>query len=562
MKKGMRIGLCLVLGLCTTVTAAFAGGRNQAGSQASADGLTTLRMWGRNYRFVQGEVSVTLQDQYEGKSPSRRWSTFVQRLADMGIKLDLTLVLDDQYQTAFQTLRATGQFNNYDMLLGASLGLPTLSSLVDQNRIVALNQAIDRYSDGRAKEFFTSGNGAEVKSLFTMPDGNYYWMPAIYQLNYKGYPVGTIQMGHIRKDWLDKVGLPMPQSADELYNALYQFQEQDVNKNGIKDEVVVVDIASFNDGIAQLFGIPIDQGGEGLHYLGYINGTLQSAWYQSGVRDYFAFMNRLYRAGLIRTVGQPTDEVENKYAYKNVFLGSTNEAVARVPAGEKGAYYLPLLFSAVPGIKPTIWNAGTLTPDPASVWIVPTASQKVDTAVKMIDWYVTEDFWRLMEPGIEGYTFNYDANGVPINFIDSNQLGVDGLRRYSLWAHAIAPWMQIRNWYSEVALAVNNGKDLGYPQGFTEKETIIDSLVMNGTYPFSWATTSYLALSTAQEQDRLTAILPDLKTYVEELHSNLVTGEKGLDDASWNGYLADLKRMGLDEVISIWQARINRGGRK
>jgi hypothetical protein len=33
-------------------------------------------------------------------------------------------------------------------------------------------------------------------------------------------------------------------------------------------------------------------------------------------------------------------------------------------------------------------------------------------------------------------------------------------------------------------------------------------------------------------------------------------GEKSLDN--WNTYLADLKRLGLDELISIYQARLDR----
>jgi hypothetical protein len=33
-------------------------------------------------------------------------------------------------------------------------------------------------------------------------------------------------------------------------------------------------------------------------------------------------------------------------------------------------------------------------------------------------------------------------------------------------------------------------------------------------------------------------------------------GEKSLDN--WDSYIADLKRLGLDEVIAIYQARLDR----
>jgi putative aldouronate transport system substrate-binding protein len=558
MKKVTRIGLLMALGLCAAVTAVFGGG-NQAGSQTTPDGLTTLRIWGRNAEHVQqGGGSVTLQDQYEGKVPSRLWDAFVQKLAGMGIKLDLTLVMDDQYQTAFQTLRASGQFNNYDLVYGHALGLQTLYSLVDQNRIVAINQAVERYSGGTAKDFFASGNGAKLKGLFTMTDGNYYWIPGMYQLSYKGTPMGGITLGVIRKDWLDALGLPMPKSADELYNAFYQFQEKDMNRNGIKDEVASVDIASFNNGIAQLFGIATDHEGEGLHYLADVMGVLQCAWYQPGVREYFTFMNRLYKAGLLRTGGEPTDQAENKIGYINTWFPNSEELIINVPAGAKGGYYVPLLFSAVSGTTPPVWNVGGISIGADKVLMIPTASQKTETAVKFIDWYVTNDFFTLMEPGIEGYTFNYDENGIPVRFRDNNQIGVDGERGVSFWAEALVPWVQIRDSYGSVVSTASLGKEVGYPDGWTEKLDFMNNLVANSPYPYSWYTGGVLAQATAQEQDRLTAILPDLNTYISELCSNLVMGEKGLDNASWNGYLADLRRLGLDEVISIWQTRINR----
>jgi hypothetical protein len=39
--------------------------------------------------------------------------------------------------------------------------------------------------------------------------------------------------------------------------------------------------------------------------------------------------------------------------------------------------------------------------------------------------------------------------------------------------------------------------------------------------------------------------------------TSLILGEKSFNN--WNTYMADLKRLGLDELISITQARVNRG---
>ena len=41
----------------------------------------------------------------------------------------------------------------------------------------------------------------------------------------------------IRYDWLEKLGLEVPESVDELKAALEAFRDQDPNGNGQKDEV-------------------------------------------------------------------------------------------------------------------------------------------------------------------------------------------------------------------------------------------------------------------------------------------------------------------------------------
>jgi putative aldouronate transport system substrate-binding protein len=67
---------------------------------------------------------------------------------------------------------------------------------------------------------------------------------------------------------------------------------------------------------------------------------------------------------------------------------------------------------------------------------------------------------------------------------------------------------------------------------------------------------SLAAFPTAREMERITAIRPDLETYSSELLASLIMGEKSF--AGWNTYMADLRRLGLDELIGIYQARFDR----
>ncbi|MGG1518652.1 extracellular solute-binding protein [Paenibacillus oryzisoli] len=68
----------------------------------------------------------------------------------------------------------------------------------------------------------------ESLKLFN-PKGKYYGLPFYYQ--------DVRDSLAIRKDWLDKLGLQMPQTVDEFYNVAKAFATQDPDGNGKNDTV-------------------------------------------------------------------------------------------------------------------------------------------------------------------------------------------------------------------------------------------------------------------------------------------------------------------------------------
>ena len=53
----------------------------------------------------------------------------------------------------------------------------------------------------------------------------------------------------VRKDWLDKLGIPMPETIDDWYAMLQAFRDKDPNGNGKKDDVPFT---------TMLYGSPLD----------------------------------------------------------------------------------------------------------------------------------------------------------------------------------------------------------------------------------------------------------------------------------------------------------------
>lgn len=74
--------------------------------------------------------------------------------------------------------------------------------------------------------------------MSTAPDGHIYSMPWIEELGEGKESIHTVNgMAWINKEWLDNLGLEMPQTTDQLMTVLEAFKTQDPNGNGEADEI-------------------------------------------------------------------------------------------------------------------------------------------------------------------------------------------------------------------------------------------------------------------------------------------------------------------------------------
>lgn len=61
---------------------------------------------------------------------------------------------------------------------------------------------------------------------------------------------------------------------------------------------------------------------------------------------------------------------------------------------------------------------------------------------------------------------------------------------------------------------------------------------------------------TNEEQSEATALLSDLDTYVKQMEAKFVTGQEPLEN--WDKYIAQMKKMGSDRIIELYQGAYDR----
>jgi putative aldouronate transport system substrate-binding protein len=177
-----------------------------------------------------------------------------------------------------------------DVFFSSSL---TESDVISNRELfIPLDELIEKYGVN-IKAMFQDDPG--MKRLATAYDGKIWGLPQKMPKR-----PSTYQVWGINTDWLNKLGLRMPTTTEELYTVLKAFKEKDPNGNGIADEIP----ASFlgadeaNMGIFN-FLAPFGVVSSDATWLSVTNGKVQYIVAQEGFKDAVIYLHRLYSEGLL-----------------------------------------------------------------------------------------------------------------------------------------------------------------------------------------------------------------------------------------------------------------------
>ncbi|MCR5755888.1 MAG: extracellular solute-binding protein [Acetatifactor sp.] len=559
-RKGLAVILtvlmaCLSVVGCGNAPSGETGAIDSVKKVTTEDGKTikTIKILGIDSSGTDDSGNtVYLSDWVNGDS--KLWEKLTTDLEERGIRLELDLIPGDQYDTVIQTQIAAGL--DCDFVNITSVDSSTRNSMIQQKKLLPINEIWDNYSNGNAKKYYTDGPGADCVKLSRQEDGNVYWLSAITVGDYKGSEWGSFTGAMIRQDWLNKLNLKMPQTTDELFDALKAFQEKDVNGNGEKDEVVNIGLDGFNNGIAQFFGLGTD-----ICYIDYETGKVNSPWYQEGIKDYIQFMKELNDAGLLETSGQGDEKkAENKVSFMNNWMGETwEEAGIHVGEEEAAPYFVSLICQGVEGIDPLVVRQNGVQKGFYEYAVTSNADEEAIGI--LLDYLTTEEYSVLADYGIEDYTYRVNDEGKKAKITGSDISEVQIMSKIpALWVNdGILPRYEKNDRVQELATIVEAGKSLGYSEtGYAEKAAVLQDIYEHPEqYHFAvMELETNLAAATNEEVARTVEIRTDLDTYYKELLTKLILGQADMDD--WDTYISDMKSLGLDELISIIQARRDR----
>ena len=394
------------------------------------------------------------------------------------------------------------------------------------------------------KQFFKEKPDAQ--KLTTDPEGHMYALPSSRGKSYSG----TGQHMFINKTWLDKLGLQVPTTWDELENVLKAFKTQDPNGNGQADEIPMNikkldSYFSWYSPMLLLNSTGIVTGfNKGASPTGFYakNGVVKSFLTSDEYKEVVKYYHKLISEGLIpadwatKTFDAcDTDQLsDGKTAKTGVSFGWSQDA----SFGTLKDQYIPIPVPSAPGVSPdkTVWDGSSSEFDAAGPAVSARAANK-DATLKLLNLMYSEKY------SVQQF---YGSFGKTVTKTGEHEYTVDNDKLIEMRKKNTSPSLSYpAGWIpDEVTIKGDAGSDALYQASkvYEKQRSNFDPVK------------DYIPDYVNPDADDNTTLASNYNQISNVAMQKTATWmSKGGIDEEWDAYCKQLDSLGLQENVKIWQ---------
>lgn len=351
--------------------------------------------------------------------------------------------------------------------------------------------------------------------------GNMYRFPLIATEQFSDMVRGPATRG----DWLKEQKLEPPETLEEFRNLLLTFR--DAYGGG----TYLMDASGFDAAIGGGFGVQND--------FYQVDGVVKYGPLEEGFKEYVEYAHQLFEDGLLAPdfyalFGPPTDLISSGT------VGVFTADVGMWPmftSGIEAADYETV------GFAPPVQNAGEKTHFAQETSVisegmsVSTACADLDTMAAYIDYMYGDEFAIAANFGQEGEGFEYGPDGKPhlsdIVLHNTEAITNFAVRKYTLFSYLPHQDIQTR-----------------FMDAYDENQLSTIDLWTNSA-DSEWILPAAFSLE-EHDATKVAGIMGDVETSVDENLLGFVTGS--IDLSTYDAFVENLKTMGVEEALDIYQA--------
>lgn len=371
----------------------------------------------------------------------------------------------------------------------------------------------------------------EIDKLAKSDGGNYIGFPAISGDESLSVSAGLC----LRKDWLDEVGLPVPETIDEWETVLTAFRDEKNATAPLSYEYTQFDFGVFSGAFGVGGGIYLD------------NGIVKYGPLEPGYKEYLAKMNDWYEKGLI---DKNFFSIDSNTVMNHMLSGVSGASVNSIGGGmgkmisSSTDEKFDLVAAPYPVLeKGQVPQFGHYTSPVSPITIsITTDCKDVESAMKLLDYGYGEEGRLLFNFGIEGESYTM-VDGYPTytDIIIDNKDGYPMQTMLCLYARAasgIRGSIQDKRYMEQYAKLPQQKNAWKVWSNTNAKEHAMPTM-----YP------------TQKDTEEYAKIVVAIDTYNHEMIPKFVMGVEPI--SNYDDYVQQLRQRGIDTLIRIHQDAYN-----
>jgi putative aldouronate transport system substrate-binding protein len=441
------------------------------------------------------------------------------------IQVEFTEAPTDGFQEKKNLLFAANELP--DALYRSGIGPLEAIRYGTGGQLIPLETLIDKYAPNFKK---LMEQYPEIRSGITTPEGHIYAIPGIVTLS-----SARTDKKWINQAWLKKLGLGIPETTDELYEALKAFRDKDPNGNGKADEIPMTARASATAGqglplvnmMAGSFGLD----GQFGYYINLENDKVQIWMGSDKHKEMLMYLNKLYKEKLLDP---------------EIFSHKEGQYLAKQGSGNAGFFFDQTNNNFIPimdqytGIAPPkgpfgdrMQSQAAPVPRDFGAFAITSVNKHPEATMRWIDYFFSDEGSTLLRFGREGEHYEL-KNGIP--YYKDEFLKSGNQSKITPYAGGGAPHLISE----KVASFIN-------PPQVQEAQKKLDPYMPKIRYA--------APMFDEQTAQRINVLRNDIDKYYDEQSTKFIAGAASFD--KWGEFQATLKKMNVDELQKLYQDAYN-----
>lgn len=482
---------------------------------ALAEGGTTLRMMG-----------------LENDGSERNWadSAFFRNMAEItGVSFTFEQYSDPGAYAAGKT-NAFAKNELPDVLFKAGLTPEEEMAYHNSGQLVDLAPYLEEYAPNL---YAILEARPDWRAVITQPNGAITSLPALSGADREACV-------WINQSWLTALNLAMPTTIEAYTEVLRAFRDGDPNGNGKQDEIPLSLVGPWEAKfLLHAFGLTPND------YNIYVeDGTVVFAPFEEEYRAFVEWLKMAHDEKLI----DPDTFRQMQGTRSNLLSTAESNAPTTIGGMVTIAPYTLVdmgITTSYAVLKPLVYEGKQvyrqlLNGVTRGTFAVTSACEDIPAALRWVDYLYSEAGGRLANAGVEGQDYTVAEDGTWTWNTGEDYYLLSELVASSIIAgDSKTPGL-------EPAAFMRNSQITDDNYARRQVDAIREYLVE--PFPVTWPTD-------AAVEERIAALQEALGACVDMAIANFAMGKTELNDNTWNAFLEELRALGAEEFVSLWQAK-------